>query len=114
MDFSVSEGDLVTVINSVWRYKSQQFTQTLILPKNSKEIELKFEVFAEAGDEIFLRFSRQQNEDDWLYTFNSADIRLRKPFPESRVYQARITTLLLAVYSSKMQTIICKSSLNFH
>ena len=48
---------------------------------NGSTFELKFQLHAGLDEEIFLKFERPPQETDWFYTFNSADIRLRKPFP---------------------------------
>ena len=55
----------------------------MVLPVNSLTFELKFELLAGTSDEIFLQFAQPGQEKDWFYTFNSADIRLRKQFPKN-------------------------------
>lgn len=45
---------------------------------------LKFETFADSSNDIFLRFARISYNENWFYTFNSADIRVRKPFKKRK------------------------------
>ena len=71
------------MVNSRWRYKTYEYSQTIVLPMNSSTFELKFELHAALDDEIFFKFERPSQEPNWFYTFNSADIRLRKPFPDT-------------------------------
>ena len=54
------------------------------MPKGSEIFELRFDVLAEIGEEVMLEFSHIPQESEWLYTFNSADIRSRKAFPDKR------------------------------
>ena len=67
------------------KYKDQEYVQTLEMPKNSDVLKLKFKVFAQTGDEIFLKFDYLDHPEDWFYVFNSADIRLKK------IYQPKST-----------------------
>ena len=83
-EYSVYEGEIAVIVSSKWQYNSQEYRQTIVLPRDSETIQVRFEVFAEKGDEIFLRFKHPEAEEDWFYTFNSADIRLRRPFPKKR------------------------------
>ena len=62
----------------------KNIAQTIVLPVNGSTFELKFQLHAGLDDEIFLKFERPPQETDWFYTFNSADIRLRKPFPNKQ------------------------------
>ena len=45
---------------------------------------MKFRLFAELGLEIFLRFATPTHSlsDNWFYTFNSADVMSRHPYPD--------------------------------
>ena len=61
----------------------EYFTQTITLSKHSKSFKLNFEVSPVADSEIFLRFSNISNTKEWFYTFNSADVRVRKPFEDT-------------------------------
>lgn len=80
MDFLVYEGDVVTVVTSVWRHSNQEFLQSVVVPKHSSAFRIKFSLLAEAGEEIFLRFAHRNTMEDWFYTFNSADVRARRLF----------------------------------
>ena len=82
--YDVYEGEIVSVVNSKWRYKDHEYYQTIVLPMNSITFELKFKLLASLGDEILLEFARPTQESDWFYTFNSADIQLRKPFSDAQ------------------------------
>ena len=85
--YIVYQGQVLNLVYSSWKCKDQEYVQTLELPKNSDVLRLKFKVFAQAGDEIFLRFDYLEHPDDWFYVFNSADIRLRKMFqPRNTLY----------------------------
>ena len=61
-------------------YRDEKYVQTLEMPNFSEVMRLKFKLFAQTGDEIFLRFYYLDHPEDWFYVFNSADIRLKKMF----------------------------------
>ena len=58
--------------------------QRLILEPTASTLTLKFKSFAELGLEIFLNFKTitHSQAEDWFYTFNTADIMSRHPYPE--------------------------------
>ena len=86
-DYSVFKGPVLSLVYTAWTYKSQYYVQTLELPNNSEVMKLKFKLFAQSGDEIFLRFHYLEHPEDWFYVFNSADIRLKKMFkPRTTLY----------------------------
>lgn len=68
------------MVFSLWKHSNQEFLQTVIVPRQSMVFRLKFNLFAEIGEEVFLRFAHGNTADDWFYTFNSADVRARRLF----------------------------------
>lgn len=82
MWYQVFSGDLLQVAESHFIHKNETYVQRVILPTHSPTFTLTFRLFAELGLEIFLRFSNPLHSYDWFYTFNSADIMSRHPFPD--------------------------------
>ena len=69
---------------SIFRHNDQIYVQRIILPIDSSTFTLKFRLYAELGLEVFLKFNTREHSqsDNWFYTFNSADIMSRHPFPD--------------------------------
>ena len=76
----------MTIVRSKWTHSLLTYCQTLALPNHSNTFRLRFDVLADIGDEVLLEFLSPISESKWFYTFNSADIRLRSPFPEKKFY----------------------------
>jgi hypothetical protein len=71
-------GPVVQVAVSTFKVGSQTYTQKVILPANSNSLIFKFKLYAEADNEIFLRFQQIYKENDWFYTFNSANVMVKR------------------------------------
>ena len=80
--YEVFSGDLLEVAESHFQYNNETYIQRIILPKHSSTFTLKFKLFAQLGLEVFLRFNQPNHSYNWFYTFNSADIMSRHPFPD--------------------------------
>lgn len=77
-------GPLLEVAESIFKYHDEIYAQRVILERAASTFTLKFKSYAELGLEIFLNFQTvtHSQADDWFYTFNTADIMSRHPYPE--------------------------------
>lgn len=88
--FTIFSGDIVQVAEAVWKTKNTEndfstFSQKVVLFDSSR-LKVDIKVFALSGEEILVRFTNPDIKDNpFLFTGNSADIRVRKfePFDKT-------------------------------